>query len=90
MKMQALVALRDFPYAGKRRKPGDLFQAPSKDARILIALKRAQADPAGEPQEQAAGATETALAALVHETMEIPAEPARRRGRPRRAAEQAE
>jgi hypothetical protein len=49
MKMQAMVALRDFPYAGKLRKKGRSFDAAPKDARLLAALGRAQIDPASEP-----------------------------------------
>lgn len=81
MKMQALVALREFPYGGKRVKIAQCFMATEKDARILIALRRAQADPAGgrtiEPD-----ARDMPTQALVDEVMaeEYP----RRRGRPRK------
>lgn len=90
MKMQPLVALQKFPYAGKVRRPGDTFQASPRDARILIVLKRAQADPAAEAKEAPATVTETPPAALVAEAMEIPPQKPRPRGRPRRTAEHAE
>jgi hypothetical protein len=85
MKMQPLVALQKFSYAGKTRRPGDVFQATPRDARILIVLKRAQEDPAGSPRERA-GATETAPVALVTEAMGMSGDQPRKRGRPRRAS----
>jgi len=89
MKMRALVAMVNFTYAGKNRKIGDLFQASEKDAGILIVLKRAQADPApqDEPQEVM---PDTEPVKLVCEAMDMPLEPARRRGRPRTVAPKAE
>lgn len=85
MKMQAfvpMVALRPFPYAKRALKVGDVFQASQRDARILIALRRAQADPAGSVST-AQNALETPPRDLVHEAMEIPQK--RGPGRPRKA-----
>lgn len=90
MRMQALVALQKFSYAGKTRRPGDLFQATPKDARILIVLKRAQEDPAGKGKEAPAGRTETPTVALVAEAMGMPPERPRRAYTRRRAAASAE
>lgn len=78
MKMQALVALHNFPYAKRRLKIGDTFQATPRDARILITLKRAQADPAGIAQEWPDVSHETPPRDLVVEAMEIPPQPVRR------------
>jgi hypothetical protein len=89
MKMQALVALRNFPYAGKQMKNGDIFQASEKDARILITLRRAQADPAPH-DEQRAVLRDTETAALVHEVMQIQPRPRGRPPKPRTAPQGAE
>lgn len=51
MKMQALVALNDFSYAGRNIKAGRTFLASSRDAKLLVLIKRAQIDPAVDPAE---------------------------------------
>ncbi len=40
--MEQLTALKPFPYARKSLKPGDDFEASSKDARILIVIGKAR------------------------------------------------
>lgn len=43
--MPKLIALKTFPYGGRRLKPNDAFTAVSaQDARLLIAIGRAKAD----------------------------------------------
>lgn len=39
--MQRLTALKEVRYAGVQRFPGDEFEASDKDARLLMAVKRA-------------------------------------------------
>lgn len=38
-----LVATKDFSYSTRRLKAGDSFSVPQRDARILIAIKKAEA-----------------------------------------------
>jgi outer membrane biosynthesis protein TonB len=59
----ALVSLQRHVYAGRRFKPGDEFEARGQsDARLLIALKRADFAPAmQEPEPQPAAATVAAV-----------------------------
>lgn len=91
--MQALVALKDFPYAKIRLRPGDTFLATPRDARILCALKKAQIDAAGSNARSAsvAAVREASVREVVEEVMEV-AQSAARRPYRRRAtlAEQGE
>lgn len=41
--MPSLIATRDFSYATRRLKAGDSFEVSDRDARILVAIKRARA-----------------------------------------------
>lgn len=54
MKMHALVALQNLTYASRNIKVGQTFNASPRDARILVAIKRAQIDPAGHSPRPAA------------------------------------
>jgi hypothetical protein len=40
--MPDLIATKPFPYAGKNRNVGDRFEAKSRDARLLIAIRKAR------------------------------------------------
>lgn len=42
--MQRLRASKDFTYATRRLLPGDSFEASDRDARLLIAIKKARPD----------------------------------------------
>ncbi len=65
MKMVALVALKPLTYGKKNSAPGDTFQATPRDARILVALRRAQLDPAGVSKETAAPAKTASMREVV-------------------------
>jgi len=41
--MQKLIATRPFTYATRQLVPGDIFDARSADARVLLAIKKAKA-----------------------------------------------
>lgn len=59
--MRNLVATRSLTYATRRLKAGDYFTARSdKDARILVAIRKARSAPAREP----GSVVESDLAAL--------------------------
>ena len=69
-----LVALHDFNYAGRRIRIGESFNAGSRDASVLVLIKRAQPDPASMPSP-------------AEERRVIPAALAKRgRGRPRKVS----
>ena len=84
MKTQALVALHDFNYAGRRIRIGETFNAGNRDASVLVAIKRAQPDPAG-PVSSMPAPEERTVRAVLEEAL-IPAALKRRRGRPRKAS----
>jgi len=95
MKTQALVSLGNFTYAKRNLKVGQTFCASPRDARILVALKKAQIDPAGRsaiaPVQAIPPAElpkkELVMDALgVQQTQEPTNEPKRARGRPRRSS----
>jgi len=58
MKMQALVALKNFSYASRQIAAGETFEASPRDARILVAIRKAQIDPAGHAAAEPAAAIE--------------------------------
>lgn len=42
--MKTLIAIRDIRYAGKGYKPGEVFNASERDAKILVAIGKVQYD----------------------------------------------
>lgn len=78
-------ALKNFPYAGKSRRKGEIFEAPDKDGRALCqAHLTCPAKTAGKNQIKTPPIYQTRrLTADDHAT---PQQTAKRRGRPRRAA----
>lgn len=40
--MMELVAIKSLAYAGKRREVGESFEASNRDARILVAIRKAK------------------------------------------------
>jgi len=91
MKMQLVAVLKGKTclYGGKRYKEAEHFYMTPQHAKLFCTLRQVQLDPAGEDKEMPAKDTPPSVA-LVCEVMEMPTEPARRRGRPRTVAPKAE
>jgi len=83
MQMTSLVALRDFKYAGRLLHKGDTFDAKPKDARLLVALKRAQCDVAAGHVAMPVMPMDASAAELVADVLEG----SRRRRRPKKSDE---
>jgi hypothetical protein len=83
MKMLGLVVARNqtlqYPSGkGRRMLAGECFQATERDARILIALRKAQLDAAGRIGEASEPAPAVDTRTLVHAVMDVPLEPRKR------------
>lgn len=83
MKMQALVALVNFPYGKRNLKAGDTFYATPRDAKLLVTIRRAQIDPAGDEMTAKRAAPEEPPIKVVAEAMGLQA-PAKKRAYRRR------
>lgn len=73
MKSEPMVALRTFPYKGKKIPQGEGFSALKKDVKVLELLKMAQLDPAGHPVQRSAPHSRSAVAASVPAPIAAPA-----------------
>ena len=49
MRKIRLIALKPFAYATRRMRAGEIFEAPERDARLLLAAKRARQTDEREP-----------------------------------------
>ncbi|ASY68885.1 hypothetical protein [Sinorhizobium fredii] len=61
--MKDMMAVKSFRYASRALQPGDTFSAKDRDARLLVAVKKAVAAPVAAEPEDAEAASDGASAA---------------------------